>query len=575
MIDKTLPSWNLSPVFSSPDGDDFRQALSSVSDLCSSLSSRLSKGCSIASVLDDYNRLLATYETLGAYSSCLLTTDTTCEAYVKAVTDVESHSVAMAQVENLFLQNLVAHEDEIHDEGLSAYSYVLGHMLEDARHRMSLAEETLAADLARSGSSAFERLFDTMTSSIADEGRTLTQLRGDATSPDREVRKSSYEREKRILAQNREPIAACLNAIKGTCLTLEGRQGWKSPLEHSIFTSRISMESLEALLVTLENNLGMFRRYFRTKARLLGLDELAWYDISAPANVPGVQPRQYSFADARDLVVRSFSSFCPQMGAFADRAFEDHWIDAQPHSGKVGGAYDVALPLVGQSRVLTNFTFDYSSVSTLAHELGHAYHDSQVMALPSLLYSYPMTLAETASIFSEQILFQEVLKTCSEAESIPIIESFVADAAQVCVDILSRYYFETSLFERRKEGEVGAEGMCALMADAQNRSYGDAVVDKHEYMWAVKGHYYSVDFSFYNYPYAFGQLFALGLFARSSGDAGFADSYRKLLSLTGSMSAEEVASSAGIDIGKPSFWQEGMDVIGGYIERLADFADKM
>ena len=575
MIDKTLPCWDLSPVFSSPDGDDFRQALSSVSDLCSSLSSRLSKGCSIASVLDDYNRLLATYETLGAYSSCLLTTDTTCEAYVKAVTDVESHSVAMAQVENLFLQNLVAHEDEIHDEGLSAYSYVLGHMLEDARHRMSLAEETLAADLARSGSSAFERLFDTMTSSIADEGRTLTQLRGDATSPDREVRRSSYEREKRILAQNREPIAACLNAIKGTCLTLEGRQGWTGPLEHSIFTSRISMESLEALIATLENNLGMFRRYFRTKARLLGLDELAWYDISAPVNVSGVQPRQYSFADARALVVRSFSSFSPQMGAFADRAFEDHWIDAQPHSGKVGGAYDVAFPLVGQSRVLTNFTFDYSSVSTLAHELGHAYHDSQVMALPSLLYSYPMTLAETASIFSEQILFQEVLKTCSEAESIPIIESFVADAAQVCVDILSRYYFETSLFERRKEGEVGAEGMCALMADAQNRSYGDAVVDKHEYMWAVKGHYYSVDFSFYNYPYAFGQLFAQGLFARSSGDAGFADSYRKLLSLTGSMSAEEVASSAGIDIKKTSFWQEGMDVIGGYIERLADFADKM
>ena len=295
MIDKTLPCWDLSPVFSSPDGDDFRQALSSVSDLCSSLSSRLSKGCSIASVLDDYNRLLATYETLGAYSSCLLTTDTTCEAYVKAVTDVESHSVAMAQVENLFLQNLVGHEDEIHGEGLRAYSYVLGYMLEDARHRMSLAEETLAADLARSGSSAFERLFDTMTSSIADEGRTLTQLRGDATSPDREVRKSSYEREKRILAQNREPIAACLNAIKGTCLTLEGRQGWTGPLEHSIFTSRISMESLEALIVTLENNLGMFRRYFRTKARLLGLDELAWYDISAPVNVPGVQPRQYSF----------------------------------------------------------------------------------------------------------------------------------------------------------------------------------------------------------------------------------------------------------------------------------------
>ena len=575
MTDRTLPAWDLSPIFSGIDGEDFRQTLSSVDALCGSMKAAIDSRLPLKDIVDIYNRLCATYETLGDYTSALLSTDTGNAAYLKAVTDVEAKSVALSEVENLFVQALGAREAEIDVPELSDYSYVLHHMAEDARHRMSLKEETLAADLARSGSSAFSRLFDTITSSLADDGRTLTELRSDAYSPDRALRKSSYEREKRILAQAREPLAAALNGIKGSVLTIESRQGWKSPLEHSAFISRVSMKTLEALVATLKSAQPMFRDYFRIKARLLGLDQLVWYDIFAPVSVPGACHREYSFADARALVVDSYSSFSSQMGEFARKAFDENWIDAAPHKGKVGGAYDTAFPLVGQSRVFTNFSFDYSSVSTLAHELGHAYHDSVVMSRPALLSSYPMPLAETASIFAEQILFQKVLSTSSEAEAIPLIESFVSDAAQVCTDILSRFLFESALFEARKEGEATADDMCRMMAQAQEESYGDAVADKHEYMWAVKGHYYSADFSFYNYPYAFGQLFALGLFARSGRDVDFAQKYRTLLSMTGQYSAEDVAASAGCDITSGAFWQEGIDVIASYVERMKRFADKM
>ena len=574
MIDRTLPEWDLSTIFSSVHGDDFNAALSSVSSLCSSVRKMIEESRPLGEVIDVYNRLLAVYETLGSYTGALYTTDTSNPEYVRAIGNVEAHSTEVSECENLFLSFLMERKDEINSPELKDYAYVLSHMLEDGRHRMSIAEESLAADLARSGSSAFSRLFDALTSSMNDDGRTLTQLRSDAYSPDRNVRKSSYEREKKILHENRTALAAALNGIKGTCLTIEKRQGWSDPLEHSLFISRLSRKAFDALLEALERGLPVFRRYFRAKAALLGLDVLEWYDLFAPLEA-GDEHREYSFADAREIIIRCYSSFSPAMGDFAGKAFERRWIDAPPHSGKSGGAYDSAFPLVKESRVFTNFSFDYSSVSTLAHELGHAYHDSLVMSKPSLLSSYPMTLAETASIFAEQIVFREILKESDEREAVSIIETFVSDAAQVCVDILSRFYFEKSLFEKRREGEVSADELSLLMKDAQDRSYGDAVRDKHELMWAVKSHYYSADFSYYNYPYAFGQLFALSLFSRSCSDAAFASEYEKLLSITGMYSADDAALSIGCDISDVSFWMEGIELIGEYVERLEDFARKM
>ena len=318
----------------------------------------------------------------------------------------------------------------------------------------------------------------------------------------------------------------------------------------------------------------MFRSYFRTKARLLKLDRLAWYDISAPVDL-GQKPREYSFKEAEEIISGCFASFCPEMGAFARHAFEHRWIDALPRQGKVGGAFDTAFPLAGESRILSSFTNDWSSVTTLAHELGHAWHDSIVMKEPGLLSVYPMTLAETASIFSEQLLFRHVVSSLPEAEAAGCIEGFLADAAQVCVDILSRYYFEQSVFNERTQGEIPAQRLSQLMLSAQERTYGDAVIDKHELMWAVKGHYYSTSFSFYNYPYAFGQLFALSLFAKGENDPDFADKYNRLLAMTGRCDCQSVAASAGCDITKEEFWLEGIDLIARWAGRLEDFASEM
>ncbi|MBJ2356170.1 M3 family metallopeptidase, partial [Sphaerochaeta sp. S2] len=390
----------------------------------------------------------------------------------------------------------------------------------------------------------------------------------EAFNADRSIRKKAFEKELEIWKAYEVAFASSLNGVKGTTITLDARRGYTSPLDRSLTQSRIDRPILDALISTIEKNLPMFRGYLQNKAKALGLESCAFYDLFAPV---GKEEQHFSYDEAHAFIVQQFSSFDPEMGSFADQAFKNRWIDPESRKGKVGGAYDTAFPLAKQSRILSNFDFTYNGVSTLAHELGHAWHDHVVLQKSNLLRSYPMTLAETASIFSEFLVFQGALEESSKEGRLALIEHFLQDATQVCVDILSRFYFESAVFSRRKEGDLSASAYSALMEDAQKRTYGDGLCVYHPYMWAVKGHYYSSDFSFYNYPYAFGQLFALGLWAQSKQTGtDFPASYKELLGATGSLPASEVAGLAGIDLADVSFWQEAMDVIASYAKEFAD-----
>ncbi|MBQ4280624.1 MAG: M3 family oligoendopeptidase, partial [Spirochaetales bacterium] len=410
------------------------------------------------------------------------------------------------------------------------------------------------------------------------DGKKLTviQLRALATNADRETRRKAYEAELKVWKEHEIAFCYALNSIKGTSLSLEKRRKWASPIDRSIAGARISRKTLDALIGTLEKNLPMFRRYLNTKAKLLGLEKCAFYDLFAPV---GKSEMTYTYEQAREFVVKQYGAFNPAMGEFAANAFDNNWIDPFPRAGKTGGAYDIYMPKIKESRVFANFDGTYDGVSTFAHELGHAWHDHVVSTKPAMLRSYPMTLAETASIFSEFIVFKGAVEQATDEQKISIIEQFVQSACQVCVDILCRFYFEREVFEQRREGELMPDEMCSIMIDCQKKTYGDGLDENllHPYMWAVKGHYYSTGFSFYNYPYAFGQLFGLGLYNRSKNDKSgrpFYEKYNELLSLTGQLPAEDVAKSAGIDITDPAFWQEGMDIIASYAKQLEELASR-
>ena len=545
-----MPHWSLDNIYISIDSAEFDNDLKKLERLSFSLEKEGS--------LELYDEASAIAINLDAYVSALLSVDSSNERYLKALSRVEDALVVFHKAEDSFIRALGESEVSA-DESL---------FVREARitsgHLMSREEEALAMELARSGEDAWSRLQESLSASAGDGKKSLTELRSVAFSADRNVRKDAYEREIKVLETHSVSFASALSGVKGSVLTLERRRGWRKPIDRSLFSSRITEKTLDALIHAIESSLPLFRDYLKLKARILGIDDFSFYDLFAPVG----KSSKYSFEDARDIVISSYASFDKTMADFASYAFEHSWIDAEPHPGKAGGAYDVYFPCAKESRVFCNFDGSYDSVLTLAHELGHAYHDSILRNEPVSRATYPMTLAESASLFGELLVTDALLSSASDREEkLFITEQFMSSSAQTIVDIYSRYLFEKNYFEKRREGDVSAAECSSLMLGAQDSAYGDALKEKHQYMWAVKSHYYDAGFSFYNYPYAFGLLFSLSLYARKD-EPGFASLYRDVLYRTGSMDVKSLLSSIGIDSESREFWMSGVDIIARYKEMM-------
>jgi oligoendopeptidase F len=364
------------------------------------------------------------------------------------------------------------------------------------------------------------------------------------------------------------PLAACMNGVKGAVGTLDRRRGRSDCLHQTLDQARIDRETLEAMLGAVVDSLPVFRRYFRHKASLLGKEALPWWDLFAPV---GRSERRYTFAEAQELLLRQFGAFSPRLLSMTRRAFDHHWIDAEPRDGKQSTAFCMDLPELEESRVLCNFDGSFEQVSTLAHELGHAYHNDCQAGKTQLQRSTPMTLAETASILTETMVTDAVLAQAKDAqERLAILETLLIGAGQVVVDIYSRYLFETEVFEQRAQAELSADELCEMMRNAQRAAYGDGLDERtlHPYMWVWKPHYYSPGLSFYNFPYTFGLLFGLGLHAiyRERG-AAFVPELEALLRSSGEGTAADLAAHFGIDIRRRAFWESSLKLIKEWIEQ--------
>jgi oligoendopeptidase F len=586
----TIPTWSLSTLYqgfnSEKHAEDWKELRKAAEALQGTLRRSPAlleeKRAWLTEVLAETDKVIALYEQLEAYAYCRYSTNTADEDALRGLNTAEQEGLAVRRL-LVALKNSLARtvgEDlkALTEEGteLSDYRFVLQEMIEEQSHQMPEAQEDLAADLLRSGAQAWGRLQEAVSSSVkaiwdeqTGEYQTMTGLRSQAHASDRGIRKKAFDKELALWKQYEIPLAFALNGVKGAALTLDARRNYPSSLERSLRQSRITADSLDALIDVMEESLPVFRRYLKLKASALGLERLAFYDLFAPLESDA---RQWSFDEAREFIVESFMEFHPEMGIFARDAFQAGWIDALPREGKVGGAYCIHFPLQGESRVLCNFNGSLSSVSTIAHELGHAYHGHVLKDEPQLLSSYPMTLAETASIFAETVVMRRALSRAEGGERITVIEAFLEKNTQVIVDILSRFYFERELFSRRAEGELSPTQLCAMMEDAQRRTYGDGLDQDalHPYMWAVKGHYYRPELAFYNYPYAFGQLFGLGLYARYEQEgAAFRSAYDTVLRLTGRLPAAEVTALAGCSIEDRDFWRQGIAAAARFVDEFA------
>lgn len=523
---------------------------------------------------------------LSALVQLNLAADSNCEAALKPRMRLMELQNRMSLLESA-LARWVGENPRIdalcdEDEALRARKLYFRKLKDQAAHLIDPTLEPVVLKMQQSGGSAWCRLRDELFAGLEIDLETdgevrrlpLTAVRALACSPRAEVREAAYKAELAAYPRIETGMAACLNGVEGEALTLCELQNYPSVLDWALSSARMDRATLDALLQAMRDSLPMFRRYFRLKARLLGQDALRFCDLLAPL---GGGVHRYTLDEAKETLLRVFSACHAPIADVMKRAFDERWIDAYPRPGKEGGAFCHGVHMLRQSFVLTNFDGSFSDVSTLAHELGHGYHDSLLADEPGLLCDIPMPLAETASTFNELVLSEHMLASADAEAALNLLDHQLSEAAQVVVDIFSRFLFEAEVIERRKTSTLSARELCEIMLDAQRQTYGDGLAEgwMHPYMWACKPHYYDTYYHFYNYPYAFGQLFSAALYTRwqETGDA-FWPMYDQLLRFSGAGTVREATQAAGMDVSDPEFWRSGLRFFERKLLEMEKIAEK-
>ena len=471
------------------------------------------------------------------------------------------------------LQELIASDPVLKD-----YTFLFQNIEKSSCYLLPGMGEEIMAKLQLSGGNAWGDLQQYLTSTVPvtyrGETINLSAVRNLAYDPDPQVRKDAYEAELSCYERIRDSVAFALNSIKLETLSDCGLRGYASPLARTLERSNMEQATLDAMLGAMDEFLPSFWKYLKAKAKLLGYEgSLPWYDMFAPV---GKSSTKFTAQQARDYLVQLFTGFDQELADMVDRAFRDEWIDFYPRDGKTGGAFCAEVDCLQESRILTNFDGAFGDVVTLAHELGHAFHNLCIKDQRPLNKDYSMPLAETASTFNECVVMAAAIENAADKEEkMALIESQLQDATQIICDIYSRYRFEAEVFRRRPEEFMDADTLCGMMLDAQKACYGDGLDENilHPYMWVCKSHYYGP--TFYNFPYAFGGLFARGLYAcyeREGKD--FVPKYKKLLLTTTVASAEDTAKVADIDLTKKDFWRAALQTIADQIDLFCQLVEE-
>ena len=464
------------------------------------------------------------------------------------------------------------------DETLKDYTFLFESLLRNSSHLLGSLGEQISAKLSMSGSSAWSDLQEYLTSTVPvsyNGGTTnLSAIRNLAYDPDPAVRKAAYEAELSCYDRIKDAVAFALNSIKLETISDCQLRGYASPLDRTLEKSDMKRETLDAMLGAMEEYMPKFRQYLRAKGKALGHENgLPWYDLFAPM---GKSTARYTTEDAKRILVELFSTFDSELADMVARAFDEEWIDFYPRDGKSGGAFCAGVASIGQSRILTNFDGTFGDIVTLAHELGHAFHNQCIRTHRPLNRDYSMPVAETASTFNECVVMAAAIRQAkSHDEELALIESQLQDVTQIICDIYSRYLFESMVLENREQQFMDADTLCGMMLKAQEQSYGDGLDPgfRHPYMWICKSHYYGA--TFYNFPYAFGGLFARGLYAQYQREgAAFVPKYKKLLRTTTVATAEDVAKVAGIDLTDKEFWRGALQTVAQQIDLVCGLLEE-
>ena len=586
--------WSLKELYSSFGSKEYKDDLNSldilIDDFCIWADKNLNSQENAVEKMEiyiDFNRQLNnTFSKLASFASLTNAVEAKNEDSLKYL-DMLNVKLTETTKPEVQFKNFIKGLENLDDlisksEILKEHDFYLKRIKEETKYMLSEKEEVLISKMSNTGSDAWSKLQNMISSTLMvditidgeDLSLPLPAVRNLAYDSDPRKRKAGYDAEMTAYKKIEESSAAAINGIKGEVITISKLRGYRSPLDETIIKSRMDMESLDAMLLAMKEFLPVFQKYFKKKAELLGYDNgLPFYDMFAPIGSVNIS---FTYEEAINYIIKNFKTFSNKLADYVENAYENNWMDVEPREGKRGGAFCSNLHSIGESRILSNFDGSFSNMTTLAHELGHGYHGLNLKDESVLNSSYPMPIAETASIFNETIVVRAALKQASDEEALSILESSISDAAQVIVDIYSRFLFESELFKSRQSHSLPVSELKKIMLDSQKKAYGDGL-DKdilHPYMWVNKPHYYSAGRSFYNFPYAFGLLFSKGLYSKylESGDE-FVAQYDDLLNATGKNNIYDVAKMMDIDIHDPEFFRSSLRLIEEDINKFIELAD--
>lgn len=535
-------------------------------------------------LLDAYKSVSALSHDLGSFIGCHAAADAENKLFQK----LEAELSALGPLEEQIATNvefaLKEASDEQFDEFIEAdprlveIEYFLRDRRRAAEVRLPKQQEMLAAELAVDGIHAWGRLYDRISGSlrveVMERGELVKKSVGQVQfdSPQRAVRENNFYASNKAWNSIADSCADAINHIAGTRLTIYRKLGIDH-LEVPCRLNRMRRETLDAMWSAISRRKSCLLPYLQRKAAAMRLERLAWYDLTAPYPKSVTGKSELSYDEACDMVIKTFAGFSDEFGDFASRAVEQRWIEAEDRAGKRQGGFCTGFPTKRQSRIFMTFTKSADTMSTLAHELGHAYHSHVLRDQPLFLQHYPMNLAETASTFAEAVLNEERLRQSSrQSEQIEILDNMLSDSVVFLMNIHARFLFEDRFHQQRPAGELSASQLSEMMLEAQKEAYLDALADDgwNPSFWISKLHFYISGWPFYNFPYTFGHLLSLGVYAAGlQGGEDFPERYRQLLIATGCMDAEDaVESTLGYDLTSDEFWNKSLDIVE---QRVAKF----
>lgn len=589
-------NWSLKELYTSFNSEEFledMECLTEVIDEINKWTEIIVKDTDCAKVklegyVERFSVLADLITKIGSFIELSISVNTKYDEALKYSDILEKKLTKIVEAEtklNKWISSIENIDEVIKDSILlKDHEFILKEVVEKSKYLLTDREEAIIANMQNTGSNAWGKLKDNLISThkveINEDGKIkeypLTVVLNMAYDKDEKVRKRAYEAEIASYTKIEEGVAAALNGIKGEVLTICEFRGYKSPLEQTLINSRMDEESLNVMLEAMKESMPKFREYLKRKAEILGhKNGLPFYDMYAPIVESDME---FDYEKGKKFVVDKFRTFSDNLANFAQKAMNNNWIDVMPKEGKVGGAFCAGIHYLGESRILLNYGNSFSDVVTMAHELGHGFHGECLKDESVLNTEYPMPIAETASTFCETIVKKAAIKEADKITALAILESEISDCNQVIVDIYSRFLFEKSLFEARKESALTVDQIKKLMLDAQREAYGDGLDPEylHPYMWTWKPHYYYANSNFYNFPYAFGLLFAKGLYAEYlKNGSEFSSEYENLLSITGKHNIADITKEVGIDIHNKEFWKSSLRTIEEDIDKFMELSKEL